>query len=616
MLKIEGLGKSYGTNSLFEDANFTILENERIGLIGRNGHGKSTLLRILTGEEEPDTGTISIPRGYKIGFLKQHIAFTHATILEEACEYIKSDEGIDLSYKAKEILTGLGFTKDQFDQTPQQLSGGFQIRLNLTKLLVSEPNLLLLDEPTNYLDIISVRWLGRFLKNWPGEVVLITHDRNFMNSVITHTIGIHRQDLRKIEGTTDKFYDLITQEEDIHLRTRSNQLKKREETEKFINRFRAKASKAKAVQSRIKLLEKEELLEELDEISTLDFKFPYQEFKGKWPLHSKNISFRYSQNDHYLIKNLSFSIKTGDKIGIIGKNGKGKTTLLKLLAEELKPTEGAIEFSQNAILGYFGQTNVERLNPEATIEEEIMKDFEGSNRTAIRTICGLMLFSGQLALKKIKVLSGGEKARVLLGKLLAKKTNLLLLDEPTNHLDMQSNEVLLNALKEYNGTILFITHSEELLNEVASKLIIFDRGKVEFFEGNYEDFLTQRGWEEEDGMTKNKNSGNKKTIKLSSEEIKKIKNQLAKERQERLKPLSKEISHIEKSIITLEKEIKEKTEELMNNANAKFAQLSKDIGKAQSSIEILFGNLEKLSNTQKDIEEEFKERIEKLEQAL
>ena len=262
MLKVSGLEKAYVGQEIFDNVSFVVNPGERIGLVGRNGHGKTTLFRMILGEEHPDAGVISVPKYYTIGHLSQHIRFTEDTVLKEGCLSLPvSEDGIDESYKVETILMGLGFSVDDFNRNPAEFSGGYQVRLNLAKALVSEPNLLLLDEPTNYLDIISVRWLTRFLRNWKGELMLITHDRDFMDSVTTHTMGIHRFKVRKIAGPTQKLYEQILQEEEIHEKTRLNDQKKRSEVEDFINRFRAKATKASAVQSRIKALAKMDKLE-------------------------------------------------------------------------------------------------------------------------------------------------------------------------------------------------------------------------------------------------------------------------------------------------------------------------------------------------------------------
>lgn len=500
MLTISNLSKSYGDQVLFQEASFVVNPGERVGLVGRNGHGKSTLLRLILKEEQQDSGDIFISKGYVIGHLSQHLKFTEPTILEECTLALPLLDGCwKETYKAEELLHGLGFTDEDFHRSPSEFSGGYQIRLNLVKLLLSEPNLLLLDEPTNYLDIVSVRWLQRFLKDFKGEVLLVTHDRQFMDSVTTHTIGIHRSKVKKVEGGTEKLYSVIAEEEEIYEKTRVGEEKKRREVEKFVERFRAKASKAKSVQSRVKLLEKMEVKSELQDIQDLEFSFSYSIFPGKWPMMVDQISFSHDGST-MLFKNLSFQVGKNDRIGVIGPNGKGKTTLLNLLSGDLNLSAGEVTVNDNTKLAYFGQTNIQRLNLDLTVEDEIGSVDKTKSRTAIRGVCGAMMFEGDAALKKVSVLSGGERSRVLLGKLLMTPSNLLLLDEPTNHLDMYSIEALVDAIESYQGAVVMVTHSEMILERLANRLIVFDRGKVELFEGSYEDFLRERGWQEEDGM--------------------------------------------------------------------------------------------------------------------
>lgn len=478
-----------------DDVGFNIHSGERIGLVGRNGSGKTTLFKLLTGEINPDDGHISRPKNYTIGYLKQHLAFTEPTVLQEACLGLKPEEE-DQVWKAEKILTGLGFSEDDMYTSPEEFSGGFQVRLNLAKVLLAEPHLLLLDEPTNYLDIISIRWLTRFLQRWPNELMIITHDREFMNSITTHTIAIHRKKIKKLEGDTIKLFDQIAVEEDIYERTRQKEQKKRDETMEFVNRFRASAARASLVQSRIKALEKMGQKAELSKVAELGFRFNVAPFQAQCPLQIKEVTFGYSP-ERTLIEKLSIDIGKDDRICVIGKNGKGKSTLLKLLAGELQPNQGEISKHPNCQIGYFGQTNIERLNPKLTIEKELALVRPDLKYGDIRKTCGAMMFSGDLALKEISVLSGGEKSRVSLGKILLSPTNLLLLDEPTNHLDMESCDSMIAAMDEFPGAVIIVTHSELFLHHLATRLIVFNEDRVFVFEGTYQDFLDKIGWESE-----------------------------------------------------------------------------------------------------------------------
>jgi ATP-binding cassette subfamily F protein 3 len=524
VIQVVSLEKGFGTQILFQDVTFTLGRGERVGLVGRNGSGKSTLFKILLGEESPDRGEVIFPRNYQIGTLKQHLVFTKPTILEECTTALRGENAAFEQYKVEKMLLGLGFKISDFDRAPSDFSGGYQIRLNLAKVLVSEPDCLLLDEPTNYLDIVSMRWLTKFLREFKGEMILITHDRGFMDDVTTHTMGIWRQKLFKIPGNSQKYFEQILLEEEIHEKTRQNSEKKRKDLEDFVARFKAKASKAAQAQSRMKLLEKMPEVEALNMMASLDFEFNHQECPGKTLMEIKDVSFGYS--DQSLFKNLTFPILREDKIAIIGKNGKGKSTLLNVLAGELEPKTGTINKNVNLLIGHFGQTNINRLNLENTIEEEILSANPMMGGQRARSIAGVMMFSGDLAKKKIKVLSGGERARVLLGKLLAKPSNLLLLDEPTNHLDQESVESLTLELQNYPGAVIIVTHSESMLRDVAKKLIVFHHDKVEYLSETYDDFLKKIGWEEEDSGKE----AVKPVEKPNRQEIKRLRSEMIIER--------------------------------------------------------------------------------------
>jgi len=576
MLNVSSLKKSYGPQELFSDVSFVVNLQERVGLVGRNGHGKSTLFKIILGTEEADSGEVYLSRGYSVGHLSQHLVFTEENILDEVCLALPLLDGCwKETYKAEAMLHGLGFNDEDFLKPPTEFSGGYQIRLNLAKLLLSEPKLLLLDEPTNYLDILSVRWLARFLNEWENEVILITHDRAFMDSVTTHTMGIHRGRIKKVQGGTEKFYESLAEEEELYEKTRVGEEKKRKEIEQFVTRFRAKASKAKSVQSRVKLLEKMEVKDELQGIDSLEFSFSNAPFPGKWLMTVEDLSFGYTPDD-LLFEKLSFSVKKEDRIGIIGPNGKGKTTLLNTLAAELKALTGETTFNDNTKLAYFGQTNINRLSSDNTIEEEIYSVDSTKSRTVIRSICGAMMFEGDSALKKLSVLSGGERSRVLLGKILVTPANLLFLDEPTNHLDMHSIDSLCDAIDQFQGGVLIVTHSEELLERLCNRLIIFDAGEAEIFESGYKDFLTDRGWNDE----KDEMSKRKPKKKESTKEAKISNNQLNK--------LESQIKEAEQRKLNLEAELGLATQ---NSDNKKVKKISIELGEVISTIDKLYSQI-------------------------
>ena len=371
MIQVDGLSLAYQGETLFDDACFSLQPKERCALVGRNGSGKSSLFRQLTGQETPDKGTIAKRKNYIIGTLNQHIVFTRPTLIEEAALGLRPNEQ-DCIYKAETILFGLGFKDEDLDRSPEEFSGGYQLRLHLAKVLVGEPDCLLLDEPTNYLDITSIRWFTKFLHEWSGEFILISHDREFLDSVSTHTMGIHRQKISKVQGTTISFYEQIMQQEEIYEKTRQNLEKKREHLQGFIDRFGAKASKATQAQSKQKMLSRIPVLENLKNLFHLDFEFNEANFPGKKMLEAQAVSFSYDPtSDQPLIENFSLEVEKGDRIAIIGKNGRGKSTLLRLLAGELDPISGTTKRSDNLSIGYFGQTNIDRLHPKHTIEEEI-----------------------------------------------------------------------------------------------------------------------------------------------------------------------------------------------------------------------------------------------------
>ncbi|WP_127716781.1 ABC-F family ATP-binding cassette domain-containing protein [Halobacteriovorax sp. HLS] len=499
MIQLNDISKHFGLQVLFEELNLLVGKRERIGFVGRNGAGKSTLFKIILGEIELDSGEVIIPKGYKIGALDQHIHFTKPTVLEECCQVLSEEEQYDW-WKAERILFGLGFSEEDLEKDPASFSGGYQVRINLTKALVQNPNLLLLDEPTNYLDIVSLRWLRGFLTSFKGEVLLITHDRDFMDSVTTHTAGLSRKRLSKYKGNTTKFYEQLSIADEMYEQTRLNQEKKKKELQGFVDRFGAKASKATQAQSRAKQIEKMGTIEKLDSENNLGFTFHYKECPGKVVLEADNLSFSYSsKQEDCLFENLSLNIGRHDRIGIIGKNGKGKSTLLNVIAGELTPNTGAIKSHPSLSMGHFGQTNIERLDEGNTIITEISQSNHDLSIGQVRKICGTMMFTDDLAKKKVSVLSGGEKSRVMLGKILARKSNLLLLDEPTNHLDMESIETLSEEIVNFPGAVVLVTHSELLLRSSVNKLIIFHKNRAEFFDGTYDEFLEKIGWENEEG---------------------------------------------------------------------------------------------------------------------
>ena len=610
MIQLTNISKSFTTQELFKNLDLKLNSGNRLGLVGRNGSGKSTLFKIIIGEDHADEGNVIIPKNYRIGTLKQHLIFSEKTLREEAALALSEEMQYD-TYRVEKILFGLGFSADDLEKDPLSFSGGYQIRINLAKLLVTEPNLLLLDEPTNYLDIVSLRWLKSFLRNFDGEVILITHDRNFMDGVCTHTAGIVRKNLRLIEGDTHKFYAQLAANDELHQKQKIAQDKKVKELEEFIAKNKARASTASLAQSKVKQLQKMDRLEDLNNDASLAFNFNYKESPAKVLLDVKDVSFGYTPQTP-LFQNISFTLAKGETLGIIGKNGKGKSTLLNTIARELQHNKGEINFNASTEFAHFGQTNIAHLNPNNTIMDEIYNANAKLGEANVRSICGAMMFSGERAEKKISLLSGGEKSRVMLGQIIAKDVNLLLLDEPTNHLDMQSIEALTNAINNFQGSTIVVTHSEELLRRVCDRLIIFAKEGAEYFDGTYDDFLAKIGWEDDDDDTKKI----QETPKSNHKESKKLRAELVRERNKCISPLKKKVDTLEDIIMKLENTLSCKHEELIKASNvgdsATLMELSKTVSEMENQIEENFLQLEEEQTKLDEILEKYALKIEEV----
>ncbi len=616
MIRVEQFSKSYGAQCLFDNLSFSIAPGEKIGLVGRNGYGKTTLFLMLLGKIEPDSGNVSFPRNYRIGFLNQQIQFTQDTVLKEGCLGFCKEEQSSV-WKVEKILAGLGFSQDDMYRHPQTFSEGYQIRLNLAKVLLSEPDLMLLDEPNNYLDIVAIRWLTNFLKNWKKELLLITHDRMFMDTITTHTMIIHRQKMRKVKGGTEKIYQQIALEEEVYEKARVNEEKRKKHLEIFISRFRAKARLAGMVQSRVKMLQKQEQKRALSKVENLEFSFHYTNFPSTQMLIAHNLKFSYSGQEPWLIQKLSFNIGKNERICVIGKNGKGKSTLLRIVAGELVLADGTIKKHPLLKTAFFGQTALSQLNEQKTVYEEIMSADADCLPQQARSICGAMMFSGDLALKPVGVLSGGEKSRLLLGKLLVTPCNLLLLDEPTNHLDLESCESLLEAIEEFPGSVVMVTHNELYLHRLATRLIVFDRGKVMLFEGTYQEFLDNVGWESENEKGESSTRVGKSEI-YTKKIMKKKKAELLQEKSRILKPLELKLKKQEAEISSMEQELHLCTEKLIQTSaignGAVIAELSKQSHHLRSEIEKCYNKLENVLKQYEAKMCEYKEKMAVFEQ--
>lgn len=588
MIQFSKVQKCYGDRVLFDEASFVLGKGERCGVVGRNGSGKSTLFQLILGNECLDDGTITIPKHYRLGSLEQHIRFIKTTVIKEAMSRLPEEQQGE-EYRAEIILTGLGFSLQDMDRDPKQLSGGFQLRLQLAKVLLEEPDCLLLDEPTNYLDIVAIRWLEKFLRQWRGELMVISHDKTFLDRVVTHVLGIYRNKIHKLKGDTEKFYDQMLLQDEIHEQTAKRNEKKRAHMQSFVDRFGAKATKASQAKSRLKSIERLPVMEQLAALENLHFEFKYADFHAKRMLELSKVHFSYDQPsvgslEPFSIRNLDIEIEKGDRIAIIGKNGRGKSTILSLIAGILKPSGGDWWISENLQIGHFGQTNIDRLHLTNTVEEEISSANPNLSYGEVRSLCGLMMFSGDDAKKKISVLSGGERSRVLLGKILASPCNLLLLDEPTHHLDMESVEALLLAVKNFQGAVILVTHDETLLQQFGDRMLVCREGEVQYFQGDYHLFLESNGWgeEEEESATETKQS-QKEPVKVEKKKNKASPN--------RIKQCEKAIIDAEEALAIAEAKLEKAVESGDQNG---IADYSETVASFQQKIEKLFLELEEM----------------------
>lgn len=561
MIRVTHVTKFFGTQLLFDDITFQIHPGEKIGLVGRNGHGKTTLLRMIQGEIQPDEGEISVPENYRIGVLDQHLELKEKTVLNASAIGLRPEEKNDI-WRAEKLLSGLGFSVTDFQRSPSEFSGGFQMRIALVKLILSEPDLLLLDEPTNYLDITSLRWLENFLKSWKGEFVLITHDRRFLDSVCTHTLAIHRMGIKKIRGGCDTIFRQIALEEEVHERTRKNAEKQKSKTEKFIREFRSGARSAGLVQSRIKMLEKQRELQKLEPLSSIHFEFRFRKFEADRMLQVNSLTFGYTP-DEILFSGIDLNLSPGDRVGVIGSNGRGKSTFLKLLSGDIFPLSGTIKPHQSLQAGIFVQGHESSFDKTRTVVEELHSVAPELPEQQMFNLSGSLMFRGEAMHKKIEILSGGERARVSLGKLMLHPHDVLFLDEPTNHLDLESVEALVDALEKFPGAIVFVSHNEQLLERLATHLVVFDRGGATVFNEGYKEFLKTTGWsiEGEETQKEKKEPG-------SAAKVREQKKRLQRE----LRPLERALGTKEKQVLKLEMELEE-VKDRLNEAKRKGAHL-------------------------------------------
>jgi len=533
VISINNLSVQFSGEFLFDHSSFIINDKDRIGLTGKNGAGKSTILKIIKGLHKPDEGEVIIPDGFTVGYLPQEMetqsqrtvmeeaitAFHEVVALEKQIREYEKEIGKREDYESKsyhrllknhgealeryhllggqavkvdieKVLSGLGFEREDMNRNLAEFSSGWQMRVEIAKILLQRPNLILLDEPTNHLDIESIRWLEEFLSNYNGAVVLVSHDRAFLDNVTGRTIEISLGKIFDYKANYSGYVEMREERLESQLATYSNQQRQIRQIERFVERFRYKATKSRQVQSRIKMLEKIDLVEidKFDE-SGIHFRFPPAPHSGKIIIEAYRLSKDYPQKR--VLNSVNFSVIKNDRIAFVGKNGEGKTTLSKIIACNLEHN-GQLKFGHNVVTGYYAQDQSDYLDPEKTVFKTIDDIAIGDIRTRIKTILGGFLFSGDDTEKKVKVLSGGEKSRLSLAKLLLTPSNLLVLDEPTNHLDMRSKDVLKNALFQYSGTLIIVSHDRDFLQGLTNRVFEFRHGTIKEYIGDIYDFLEQR----------------------------------------------------------------------------------------------------------------------------
>ena len=487
MLTIDHISMEFSSRPVLDDITFLINRKERIALVGKNGAGKTTLLRLIAGEYQPTSGRIAKETDMTIGYLPQVMLFHDDRTLREEMMLVAHEDEARFVAEMDRTVIGLGFERKDFDRPCSEFSGGWRMRIELAKILLSHPDLLLLDEPTNHLDIESIQWLEDFLKSSPSAVLMVSHDRAFIDNVCNRTIEITLGRIYDYNVNYSKFVELRKERHEQQVRAYQNQQKMIQDTEEFIERFRYKATKAVQVQSRIKQLEKLERLEvDLEDTSRLNLRFPPAPRSGDFPIIIEDL--RKDFGSHNVFHDVTFTIRRGEKVAFVGKNGEGKTTLVKCIMGQLDYL-GTLKIGHNVKIGYFAQNQAALLDENLTVFETIDYVAVGDIRTKIRDILGAFMFGGEASEKKVKVLSGGERSRLAMIRLLLEPCNLLILDEPTNHLDMQSKDVLKAALQDFNGTLICVSHDRDFLNGLVSKVYEFGGGRVKEHLGGIYDFL-------------------------------------------------------------------------------------------------------------------------------
>ena len=497
MVSIENISMEFSARPILNDITFLINKRDRVALIGKNGAGKTTLLRLIAGEEEPTSGHISKDKDLRIGYLPQHMIHNEGTTLRQEVDTVRDQDDPKSIGQMEKVLIGLGFQRTDFDRPCSEFSGGWRMRIELAKILLIKPDLLLLDEPTNHLDIESIQWLEQWLLQSGSAVLLVSHDRAFLDNVTNRTIEISLGRIYDYQVSYTQFMELRKERHEQQVRAYENQQKMIQETEEFIERFRYKATKSVQVQSRIKQLEKLERLEvDLEDNSRLRLKFPPAPRSGDYPIIVEDLGKAYG--DHQVFDHATFTIRRGEKVAFVGKNGEGKSTLVKCIMQEIQDYTGTLKIGHNVKIGYFAQNQASLLDGELSVFDTIDRVAVGDIRTKIKDILGAFMFGGEASEKKVRFLSGGERSRLAMIRLLLEPVNLLILDEPTNHLDMRSKDVLKEALMEFDGTVICVSHDRDFLAGLASKVYEFGEGKVREHLGGIYDWLRYKKAQIED----------------------------------------------------------------------------------------------------------------------
>ncbi len=644
MISVEGLRVEFGGFTLFDDVSFVINKKDRIALVGKNGAGKSTMLKILAGLQSPTGGVVSIPKETTIGYLPQQMqlkdirtvreeaemAFDHIHDMEREINLLNEQLAERTDYESEayhkiidkvthlseqfqmmggsnyhaeleRTLIGLGFSREDFDRPTSEFSGGWRMRIELAKLLLRRPDVLLLDEPTNHLDIESIQWLENFIATRANAVILVSHDRAFIDNTTSRTIEIELGHIYDYKVKYSDYVVLRKERREQQLRAYENQQKKLADTEAFIERFRYKATKSTQVQSRIKQLEKIERIE-VDEIDTamLNLKFPPAPHSGSYPVIAEEVSKSYG--DHLIFEHVNLTIKRGEKVAFVGKNGEGKSTLVKCIMNEI-PFEGSLKLGHGVKIGYFAQNQAQLLDDNMTVFDTVDYVAQGDIRTKIRDILGAFMFGGEASEKKVAVLSGGERSRLAMIRLLLEPVNLLILDEPTNHLDMRSKDVLKNALKDFDGTVIVVSHDREFLDGLVEKVYEFGNKRVVEHLGGIYEFLERKKMQ---NLQELEVSANKATEAAADENVP-TQNKLSYEAR---KELNKAIKKQEKLIAESEKKI----EELETSIADLEAKLATPEGASDTTLYTQYADLKKTLSETMDLWTEQTMELEEMQQ--